>query len=69
MDVLTSETCSALNKEIIKQVTSSWFLLVNYQDDARSNKHKFHQALNQNFVIYLEFQNELNITDLIPLNF
>jgi len=38
MDVLTSETCWALNKEIIKQVTSS--LLLNYQDDARSKKHK-----------------------------
>jgi len=26
MDILTSETCWALNKEIIKQVTSSWSL-------------------------------------------
>jgi len=26
MDVLTSETCRALNKEIIKQVTSRWSL-------------------------------------------
>ena len=26
MDVLTSETCSALNKVIIKQVASSWSL-------------------------------------------
>jgi len=26
MDVLTSETCWALNKDIIKQVTSSWSL-------------------------------------------
>jgi len=26
MDVLTSETCRALSKEIIKQVTSSWSL-------------------------------------------
>jgi len=26
MDVLTSETCRALHKEIIKQVTSSWSL-------------------------------------------
>ena len=26
--VLTSETCRALNKEIIKQVTSSWSLFV-----------------------------------------
>ena len=50
MDVLTSETCWALYKEIIKQVTSSWSLftqwhqvglsLLNYQDDAQSNKHK-----------------------------
>jgi len=43
MDVLTSETCSALNNEIIKQVTSNWSLyLFNYEDDARSNKHKIH---------------------------
>ena len=28
MDVLTSETCWALNKEIIKQVTSSWSLFI-----------------------------------------
>ena len=28
MDVLTSETCWALNNEIKKQVTSSWFLFI-----------------------------------------
>jgi len=28
MDVLTSETCSALNNEIIKQMTSSWSLFI-----------------------------------------
>jgi len=28
MDVLTSETCCALNNEIKKQVTSSWFFLI-----------------------------------------
>ena len=28
VDVLTSETCWALNKEIIKQVTSSWSLFI-----------------------------------------
>jgi len=28
MDVLTSETCSALNKEIKYQVTSSWSLFI-----------------------------------------
>jgi len=28
MDVLTSETCCALNNEIIKQVTSSWSLFI-----------------------------------------
>ena len=28
MDVLTSETCRALNNEIIKQVTSSWFIFI-----------------------------------------
>jgi len=42
MDVLTSETCWALNNEIIKQVTSSWSLFIQYQDDLRSNKHKIH---------------------------
>ena len=32
MDVLTSETCRAVNSEIIKQVTSSWsiFIQLNY---------------------------------------
>ena len=28
MDILTSETCRALNNEIIKQVTSSWSLFI-----------------------------------------
>jgi len=28
MDALTSETCSAVNNEIIKQVTSSWSLFI-----------------------------------------
>ena len=28
MDVLTSETCLALNNAIIKQVTSSWSLFI-----------------------------------------
>ena len=28
MDVLTFETCWALNNEIIKQVTSSWSLII-----------------------------------------
>ena len=40
MAVLTSETCWAVNSEIIKQVTSVGLSLYNYQDDARSNKHK-----------------------------
>jgi len=31
MDVLTSEACWALNKEIIKQVTSSWSLFTQLQ--------------------------------------
>ena len=30
MDVLTSETCWAVSNEIIKQVTSSWSLLIQY---------------------------------------
>ena len=40
MDVLTFETCWALNNEIKKQVTSVGLSLFNYQDDAWSNKHK-----------------------------
>ena len=28
MDVLTSETCWAINNEIIKQVTSSWYIFI-----------------------------------------
>ena len=43
MDVLTFETCSAVNGEIIKRVTSKIGLsLFNYQDDARSNKLKIY---------------------------
>jgi len=30
MDVLTLETCSALNNEIIKQVTSRWSIFIQY---------------------------------------
>ena len=36
MDVLTSETCWALNNEIIKQVTSSWSLFI------QLSKHTFY---------------------------
>jgi len=39
MDVLTSETCWAVNNEIINQVTSSWSLFI--QLSRRSNKHIF----------------------------
>ena len=31
MDVLTSETCLAVNNEIIKQVTASWSLFIQLQ--------------------------------------
>jgi len=31
MDVLTSETCCALNKVIIKQVASSWSLFTQHE--------------------------------------
>ena len=34
MDVLTSETCLALNNEIIKQVTSSWSLFIQLTNTA-----------------------------------
>ena len=40
MDVLTSETCSALNNEIIKRVTSSWSLFIQLSRRMQSNKHK-----------------------------
>jgi len=32
MDVLTSETCGALSNEIIKQVTSSWIILIDLEE-------------------------------------
>jgi len=38
MNVLVFETC----EQKIKQVTSVGLSLFNYQDDARSNKHKIH---------------------------
>jgi len=47
MDVLTFATCWAVNSEIIKQVTSVGLSLSNYQDDARSNKHKITQKCNE----------------------
>ena len=40
MDVLTFETCWAVNSEIIKQVKSVGLSLFNYQNDARSDKIK-----------------------------
>ena len=40
MDVLTFETCWAVNGEIIKQVTSSWSIFIQLSSDARSNKLK-----------------------------
>ena len=40
MDVLTSDTRWALNNEIKKRQVTSSLSLFNYQDDARSNKHK-----------------------------
>jgi len=42
MNVLTSETCWALNKETIKQVTSIWSLFIHLSRwcTVRSNKHK-----------------------------
>ena len=35
MDVLTSETCSALNKVIIKQVASSWSLFTQLVEEVK----------------------------------
>ena len=45
MNVVTLETCWALNTEIIKRVTSSWSIFIQLQDDARSNKHKNRSCL------------------------
>ena len=55
LDVNTYETCWALNNEIIKQVTSIWSALFNYQDDAQSNKHKFllHFCLSEHKILKL----------------
>ena len=43
MDLLTSETCWTLNKVIINKWHQVGLSLLNYQDDARSNKHKISQ--------------------------
>jgi len=40
MDVLTSETCRALNKEIIKQVTSIWSLFIQLEGNYLKDNHK-----------------------------
>ena len=56
MDVLTFETCWALNNEIIKQVKSFGLSLFNYQDEALSNKHKIYHS------------NLINAEDLVAWN-
>jgi len=43
MDVLTFEICWAVNSEIIKKWHQVDLSLFNYQDNARSNKHKVHK--------------------------
>jgi len=43
MDVLTSETCWALNNEIIKQMTSSWSVFI--QQMSYLQQHKFYVPL------------------------
>jgi hypothetical protein len=40
MDVLTSETCQALNNEIKKQVTSSWSLCIQLGRSEFGNRKK-----------------------------
>jgi len=64
MDVLTSETCWALNNEIIKQETSSWSLF-NNQDDVRSNKHKIlkvdSRSLLRSLCLNLNTTNDANL--------
>ena len=57
MDVLTFEICWAVNSEIIKRVSSSWSVLFNYQDDARSDKLKN--------IIYLQWKIHLTFLDLV----
>jgi len=42
MDVLTSETCWALNNETKSKWHQVGLSLFNYQDDALPNKHKIH---------------------------
>ena len=37
MDVLTSETCWALNNEIKKQVTTSWSIFIQQQNYVQTN--------------------------------
>ena len=50
MDVLTFETCWAVNSEIIKQVTSSWSIFIQYihsfiYSDIHSFIHSFHESI------------------------
>jgi len=82
MDVLTFETCWAVNSEIIKQVTSTGLSLFNYQDDARSNKLKiiviclriivlifgeFHENRRREGCTYFTAVSEIQFT-CVPLN-
>ena len=45
MDVLTFETCWALNNEIKSKWHQVGLSLFNYQDDARSSKHKINNPV------------------------
>jgi hypothetical protein len=57
MDVLTFETCWAVNSEIIKKWHQVGLSLFNYQDDARSNKLKSSNSLIGNYIcgIWINF--------------
>ena len=55
MDVLTSETCWALNKEIKSKWHQIGLSLFNYQDDARSNKHTNTEKFYLSFVMHIVF--------------
>jgi len=50
MDVLTSETCRALNNKIKRKWHQAGLSLFNYQDDARSNKCKIKPISSEAFM-------------------
>jgi len=74
MDVLTYETCWALNNEIKSKWHQVGLSLFNYKDDARSNEHKTHITIQNNFnynkqnetIFYLFISKTLYMFQAVP---